>query len=292
MGNTQCLCIRINLDLSNFFHRLKPSSVISGKGCLIEKIHSVLLKDNKGRISFRPFLFNSHTNILLSAQHPVLFQQICNSRFLSLIFVVPTQRLFKVSQKMKHRKNEKVSNVLILMVLVVCSTIVQAQNQPIPKDTSITSPVTQTDSITMLLTKVSENAKRATVEELEWIAGDWELKDNQCIIEEYWMQPLGESMIGMTRNVSESEPVFVEYFRIQKVDSGIVLVAQPSSKSAIEYRLVELGDGIATFANPFYDYPQRIIYRKEGNSTLFVRLESTIRGQSRSVDVRYHRVRH
>lgn len=154
------------------------------------------------------------------------------------------------------------------------------------------SPVAKTDSMTMLLREISENVKKATVENLEWIAGDWELRDRQCIIEEYWMQPLGESMIGMTRNVSESEPVFFEYFRIQRVDSGIVLVAQPSGKSAVEYKLIELGNEMATFANPLYDYPQRIIYRKEGNNTLFIRLESTIRGQSRSVDVRYHRARH
>lgn len=172
--------------------------------------------------------------------------------------------------------------VLLLIALLGNDTFGQIQNEKSDStiSPSVNAPSLQSisqsvevDSVTLILMKMREKVKNATIDDLSWIAGAWELRDRQGIIEEYWMQPSGKSMIGITRNVSENEPLFFEYLRILQTDSGIVYIAQPSGWSPIEFKLVELENEIATFVNPTHDFPQRIIYRKELNNILFVRLE-------------------
>ena len=170
------------------------------------------------------------------------------------------------------------------------STQVTASQPVITPSLQPTPQSVEVDSVTIILMKMHEKVKNATIDDLSWIAGAWELRDRQGIIEEYWMRPSGKSMIGITRNVSENEPLFFEYLRILQTDSGIIYIAQPSGWSPIEFKLVELEDEIATFINPAHDFPQRIIYRKELDNILFVRLEGTLGGKFRTEDLRYRRV--
>ena len=112
------------------------------------------------------------------------------------------------------------------------------------------------------------SAAKATISDLNWLAGAWVGKRRTSSIEERWSPPRGGAMLGVSRTVSESRGKMVafEYLRIIERDGGLVYVAQPGGRSATEFVLTELNKQNAVFVNPRHDYPQRIIYElsKEG----------------------------
>lgn len=145
---------------------------------------------------------------------------------------------------MIFQKRALIVYVLLLMILLSSTVVGQIQSQS-----------TESDSVTQMLLKMRKQLKKATVDDLDWMAGTWESNDRQSVTDEYWMQPSGTLMIGVTRSISESEPLSFKYLRIQQTDSGIVYIIQPSSGSSTEFKLVELEAEVATFANPICEFP-------------------------------------
>jgi hypothetical protein len=88
-------------------------------------------------------------------------------------------------------------------------------------------------------------------------------------------------MLGLHRDVRPSSATFFEYLRIQRTDDGIFFVASPNGVPGTAFRLVEASGQRVTFANPEHDYPQRIIYWREGD-VLHARIEGNDKGRERS----------
>jgi hypothetical protein len=54
----------------------------------------------------------------------------------------------------------------------------------------------------------------------------------------------------------------------------------------VEFRAKEVGESRVVFENATHDFPQRVIYWKEGE-VLAARIEGTIRGKERSEEWRF-----
>lgn len=101
---------------------------------------------------------------------------------------------------------------------------------------------------------------------LSWMAGAWMSSDEGVIVEEQWTQPRGGTMFGVNRTVQDDETAFFEYLCIQHTPDGVFYMASPKGRQpAIPFRLVSSGASSATFENLEHDFPQRIIYRREGD---------------------------
>ena len=79
--------------------------------------------------------------------------------------------------------------------------------------------------------------------------------------------------------------------RAARTAIGISYFASPSGRPATEFPLIETGDKKAVFENPEHDYPRRIIYWLDGEGFLRARIEGTLRGQERSEEWRWQRVK-
>ena len=102
----------------------------------------------------------------------------------------------------------------------------------------------------------------ATIEDIEWLAGDWVGVRGKSSIEERWTPALGGSMFGVSRTVrTESDRLTAfEYLRVAERDGGLVYVAQPGGRPPTSFLLTELSATRAVFENPRHDFPQRIVY--------------------------------
>ena len=58
-------------------------------------------------------------------------------------------------------------------------------------------------------------ASAGTVDDLAWLAGDWELVSGPTRIEEHWTRPDGGTLLGMGRTVKGGKTLFFEYLRIE-----------------------------------------------------------------------------
>jgi len=122
---------------------------------------------------------------------------------------------------------------------------------------------------------------KVTLDELAWLAGHWVGSSEATVTEELWLAPAGGLMLGLHRDVAPGRPAVFEYLRIEEREHGPVYVASPHGGAATEFPLVAAGLEEVVFENPGHDFPQRIIYRREGNA-LIARIEGELEGHPRS----------
>lgn len=108
-------------------------------------------------------------------------------------------------------------------------------------------------------------AAEPVVDDLGWIAGHWAMKQGELEVEEVWLAPKGNLMMGMSRTVKGGQWVSFEFIRIAKTDDGVAYIAQPRGRAPVAFKLVESKAGRAVFANPEHDFPKRIIYEMRGD---------------------------
>ncbi|HVS02327.1 MAG TPA: DUF6265 family protein, partial [Thermoanaerobaculia bacterium] len=111
----------------------------------------------------------------------------------------------------------------------------------------------------------------ATLADLAWMTGSWEGTSGEVRMEEHWTAPAGGLMVGMHRDVGEGRSFF-EFLRLEETAAGITYLASPRGRPATPFPLVEVGEQRAVFANPEHDFPQRIVYWREG-ARLCARIE-------------------
>jgi hypothetical protein len=125
-------------------------------------------------------------------------------------------------------------------------------------------------------------AHAQSMDDLTWLKGCWRTEapreaEGGSVTTEIWIDPPGPAMLGYSYTEGEGEIQGWEQMRIDAADGGRPrFVAMPGGAAPVEFRMVEqiaLDDPtqIAVFENSSHDYPQRILYRREGN-----RLTATI----------------
>src|SRR4026208_766576 len=127
---------------------------------------------------------------------------------------------------------------------------------------------------------------KPTINDLAWIAGSWTGSTGGVDMEEHWTAPKGNSMIGIHRDVGKGRTLSFEFLRIEMQKDQIVYLSMPNGRSpATPFPLKEVSGMRVVFENPAHDFPQRIIYWKDGND-LRARIEGTMNGKAGSEEWR------
>ncbi len=131
------------------------------------------------------------------------------------------------------------------------------------------------------------------VEDVAWLTGCWQMYDpaKNLRITEQWMAPDGGAMLGMSRTVQNGKMVGYEFLRLVRDEISVIYVSRPSQNSTdTTFRIMKWSSNEVTFAKPAHDFPQRIIYKLDGDK-LNARIEGTVNGNLRGVDFPYVRVK-
>ena len=145
----------------------------------------------------------------------------------------------------------------------------------------------------VLMSSLSVCAQQAKVAELGWLAGCWEMSDVKrgLVINEIWMKPAGNAMMGVGRTIKAGTLADYEFLRIVEDGDGLSYISRPSAnKEDTSFRLKTHSTGELVFENLAHDFPQRIIYKASGDR-LAARIEGTRNGKLRGIDFAYTRVR-
>lgn len=122
------------------------------------------------------------------------------------------------------------------------------------------------------------------VDDLGWLRGCWAMSKGNREVNEHWMAPSGQTMLGMSRTVAGGKTVEFEFIQIRMDEKGdIYYVARPSGQTETSFKLVKLEGQHAIFENLAHDFPQRIIYRLERDGSLFARIEGLNNGKEMGV---------
>ena len=149
--------------------------------------------------------------------------------------------------------------------------------------------------IAILLFISSPAASQATAKltDLGWMSGCWEMNNEKrgLVITEMWMKPAGDAMIGVGRTMKAGKLIDFEFLRIVEDANGLAYISRPSAnKEDTTFKILRSAAGEIVFENPTHDFPQRIIYKRDGGK-MNARIEGTTNGKLRGVDFSYVRVR-
>lgn len=128
---------------------------------------------------------------------------------------------------------------------------------------------------------------KPTLDALAWMAGSWSGTSRGIEMEEHWTAPKGNSMIGMHRDVGKGRTLGFEFLRIEQQGDAVVYLSMPNGRSpATPFPLKDVSGTRVVFENPAHDFPQRIIYWKDG-ADLRARIEGTQNGKEGGLEWRW-----
>ena len=135
------------------------------------------------------------------------------------------------------------------------------------------------------------SASEASLDQLSWLGGCWNLESMEAGSGEQWMSPAGASMLGVSRMVHQGKTVAFEFMRIaQDADGSIAFYAQPSGKPPTKFSVLRMDDSEVVFENPGHDFPQRVIYRRVSPAQLHASIEGMQGGSLKRMDFPMSRV--
>ena len=134
--------------------------------------------------------------------------------------------------------------------------------------------------------------KTFTINDLAWLKGCWNSERNGRAITEHWLKPAGGTMLGISRTVAEGKTVEFEFMQIRQEANGeILFIAKPSGQPEATFKLSKGTAREVIFENPQHDFPQRVIYRLQGDGSLLGRIEGVSKGKEKAVDFPMTRAR-
>ena len=105
----------------------------------------------------------------------------------------------------------------------------------------------------------------AKVADLGWLAGTWVSEKDGSWTEERWAPPRGGWMLGTVVSGKGGSASGFEFMRLAPDAKGApVFWASPEGKAPVPFAYAGGGRNEARFANPANDYPNLIVYRREG----------------------------
>lgn len=122
-------------------------------------------------------------------------------------------------------------------------------------------------------------AAPSDLKELSWLTGSWTGTQDGVEMEELWLQPKGNTMLGLHRDVKGGRTILFEFLRIEATADAITYWASPKGRPATPFRLIELKDKRVVFENAEHDFPSRIIYWLDKDGSLHAKIEGKLGGK-------------
>lgn len=134
--------------------------------------------------------------------------------------------------------------------------------------------------------------KAFSINDLTWLKGCWSWSRNGRETTEHWLKPAGGTMLGISRTVADGKTVEFEFTQIRQEANGeILFIAKPSGQPEATFKMIKGSTNEVIFENPQHDFPQRVIYRLQGDGSLLGRIEGVSKGKEKSVDFPMARAR-
>ncbi|MGE0077470.1 MAG: DUF6265 family protein [Bacteroidales bacterium] len=121
-------------------------------------------------------------------------------------------------------------------------------------------------------------AQTEDISQFQWIIGNWKGNHNGGIFLENWAQIDENTLEGQGYNVVKSDTLFREKLHIQKIGDFWVYIATIEENYPILFTLINSDNDTWNFVNYEHDFPQRIVYTKNENGQLHVKIQGETEG--------------
>ena len=95
---------------------------------------------------------------------------------------------------------------------------------------------------------------------------------------------------GVGYSFERKDTTFTETLRIEQIGNDIFYIAEvPHNPGPVRFKLMRLDECSAVFENPEHDFPNRIIYIRQGEDSLHVRIEGMGETEGKKADFSFVR---
>lgn len=137
---------------------------------------------------------------------------------------------------------------------------------------------------------VAATAYAQDMSALAFMTGSWVESKGQSEVRETWIGPSADVMVAVNLSTVSTSKTEFEFLRIAREADKITYFASPGGRMpATPFPLKELTHNRVVFEDMARDFPQRIIYRRAGD-TLVARIEGTVAGRDRAKEWTFRRV--
>jgi hypothetical protein len=131
------------------------------------------------------------------------------------------------------------------------------------------------------------NAQTATIKDVAWLHGCWEMRDGDHVVEERWTGPRTGSMLGVGRTTRGEKLVEHEFVVLTERNGRLAYEAHPSGQATVTFMSKPISGREVVFEDPMHDFPQRVGYRGTGPGQLLAWVEGTSNGRTRRLEFTY-----
>ena len=87
----------------------------------------------------------------------------------------------------------------------------------------------------MFVSVSSAGAQTASIQDVAWLQGCWELRDGDRVVEERWTPPRAGSMLGVGRTTRSEKLVEARYIVLTERDGRLAYEAHPSGQTTTTF---------------------------------------------------------
>lgn len=120
---------------------------------------------------------------------------------------------------------------------------------------------------------------KVQLHDLDWLIGTWQIEGKANF--EEWKQVNDHLYRGKGYQIRKNDTLVTETIEIAEIGSEIFfipIVADQNDGKAVMFKLISNDPENLIFENKIHDFPQRIIYQKNGDS----RIDAGIEGQGKN----------
>lgn len=112
---------------------------------------------------------------------------------------------------------------------------------------------------------------------LYWLVGDWQTREKDGnIIQEHWKLNEAKELEGYGLHIKNTDTLFREILSIKNIHGALCYIATPQNSGPVLFTLTQRKEDTWTFRNSRHDFPQRIIYTKQGAKQYHVKTEGRL----------------
>lgn len=128
-------------------------------------------------------------------------------------------------------------------------------------------------SISLLLFSCTTTSKNEKIKASEWLIGEWKNESEEGIVIETWSKPNDSTLVAGSFFVKEKDTLHFETIRLFEKDGELVYettIKGQNNDKPISFPLISETENELVFENLNNDYPQKVKYLRNSNSTLTI----------------------
>ena len=126
----------------------------------------------------------------------------------------------------------------------------------------------------------------------KWLEGRWEGFEGDMKTFEEWGAIKDNSIEGNGGITADGDTMFSEVIKIEIIDNEFYYVAAvPGNPVPVAFKLIKSENNTSTFENLKNDYPQRVIYTKNADGSLYARIEGRRTGGDSKQEFNFKKIK-